>query len=94
MAVEILGPIAPLRAEARVSRAGRSVELMDWDGYLFINTDLTVMLHREPIGNWVCLDAATYPERSGLGLAESRLYDEKGPVGRGTETLFIAPRKR
>ncbi len=65
---------------------------MDWDRYLFINTDLTVTLHREPAGEWVCLDAVTYPERSGIGMAESRLYDEKGPVGRSTQTLLIGPR--
>ncbi len=67
--------------------------VLDWETYLFINTDLTVTLHREPVGEWICLDAATYPERNGIGLAESRLFDEKGPVGRGTQTLFIGRRK-
>nr|WP_307188390.1 acyl-CoA thioesterase domain-containing protein [Nocardia acidivorans] len=66
--------------------------VLDWDRYLFINTDLTVTLHREPVGEWVCPDAITYPERTGVGLAESRMFDEKGPIGRGTRTLFLGPR--
>ncbi|MFJ1460184.1 thioesterase family protein [Nocardia sp. N2S4-5] len=86
---------SPLERTLAAADSGNGISaVLDWDSYLFINTDLTVTLHREPLGDWVCLDAVTYPERSGLGLAESRLYDEKGPVGRGTQTLFIGPRKR
>ncbi|GAB2702114.1 thioesterase family protein [Nocardia thraciensis] len=65
---------------------------LDWDRYLFINTDLTVTLHREPVGEWICLDAITYPDRGGIGLAESRIYDEKGAVGRSVQTLLLADR--
>ncbi|WP_405162683.1 thioesterase family protein [Nocardia sp. NBC_01499] len=66
--------------------------VLPWGRYFFINTDLTVTLHREPVGDWVCLDAVTYPERSGVGLAESRLFDEQGPIGRGTQTLLLGTR--
>ncbi|MBF6172400.1 thioesterase family protein [Nocardia blacklockiae] len=85
---------SPLERTLAAADSGNGISaVLDWDRYLFINTDLTVTLHREPVGDWVCLDAVTYPERSGLGLAESRLFDEKGPVGRGTQTLFLGPRK-
>ncbi|WP_227983637.1 thioesterase family protein [Nocardia spumae] len=84
---------SPLERTLAAADSGNGVSaVLDWDRYLFINTDLTVTLHREPVGEWVCLDAATYPERSGIGMAESRLYDEKGPVGRSTQTLLIGPR--
>ncbi|MEV6137272.1 thioesterase family protein [Nocardia sp. NPDC051990] len=66
--------------------------VLPWDRYFFINTDLTVTLHRHPAGEWVCLDAVTYPERGGIGLAESRLLDEKGPIGRSTQTLLLGTR--
>lgn len=65
---------------------------LDWSRYLFINTDLTVTLHRQPVGEWVCLDAVTHPQPQGIGLAESALYDEKGPLGRSTQTLYLATR--
>ncbi|QIS16270.1 thioesterase family protein [Nocardia arthritidis] len=66
--------------------------IFDWDRYLFINTDLTVTLHRMPVGEWVCLDAVTYPQPYGIALAESALFDEKGPIGRSTQTLHLAER--
>lgn len=62
------------------------------DQYLFINTDLTVSLHRLPAGEWVCLDAATVIEPHGIGMAESRIFDEQGPIGRGVQNLFVARR--
>ena len=46
---------------------------------IFINTDLTVHLLREPVGEWVCLDAVTHVD--GLGMADSALYDERGRIG-------------
>ncbi len=66
--------------------------VLPWDQYLFINTDLTVTLHREPVGEWVCLDAVTYPDRSGIGMAESRLFDQQGPIGRSSQTLLLDKR--
>jgi hypothetical protein len=62
------------------------------DGWAFINPDLTVYLHRLPAGEWVCLDAVTYVEPHGIGLAESRLFDERGPVGRAAQSLLLERR--
>lgn len=59
------------------------------DGFSFINPDLTVYLHRYPAGEWVCLDAVTYVEPHGVGLAESLLLDEQGPIGRAAQALLI-----
>ena len=61
---------------------------LDWSRYLFINVDLTVHLHRPLAGEWVCLDAITIPEPSGIGIADTALYDERGPIGRAVQTLL------
>jgi hypothetical protein len=66
---------------------------LDWSRFLFINVDLTVHLHRPPVGEWVCLDAITIPERSGIGIADTALYDERGPIGRAVQTLLIDARR-
>jgi hypothetical protein len=50
---------------------------------------LTIYLHRYPEGEWVCLDAATYVGPQGTGLAESRLFDARGPIGRSVQSLLI-----
>ena len=60
--------------------------------WLFINPDLTVALHREPVGEWVCLDAATTIDESGIGIAASDLSDDDGWIGRGLQTLLVARR--
>ncbi|MGH2986081.1 MAG: thioesterase family protein [Solirubrobacterales bacterium] len=65
---------------------------LDWSRYLFINVDLSVHLHRLPAGEWVCLDAITIPEPTGLGLADTALYDERGPLGRALQTLLVRER--
>jgi hypothetical protein len=60
--------------------------------WLFINPDLTVHLSRYPAGEWMCIDAATTVDPSGFGVAVSTLYDAKGPVGHGAQSLFVEPR--
>lgn len=65
---------------------------LDYRRYIFINTDLTVNLRRLPEGEWVCLDAVTYPEPSGIGLSDSALHDERGMIGRATQALLVAER--
>ncbi|WP_249644058.1 thioesterase family protein [Nocardia sputi] len=84
---------SPLERTLAAADSGNGVSaILDWSKYLFINTDLTVTLHRQPAGEWVCLDAVTYPQPHGMGMAESALYDEKGPLGRSTQTLFLGTR--
>jgi hypothetical protein len=65
---------------------------LDWDRYVFINPDLTLYVDREPVGEWICLDARTIIAPGGVGTAESVLYDERGRVGRATQALLVAPR--
>jgi hypothetical protein len=65
---------------------------LDFSSWLYVNPDLTVYLHRDLEGEWVCLDAATTPEPSGVGLTTATIYDRRGPIGRSGQSLFIAPR--
>lgn len=58
----------------------------------FVNGDLTIALHRAPVGEWMCLDAAATGEPHGVGLARARLWDTAGLVGRSLQTLLLEPR--
>lgn len=60
--------------------------------WLFINTDLTLHLHRRPVGDWFALDAETVIGPTGLGTAASVLHDEKGPIGRAAQNLLVRER--
>ncbi len=56
---------------------------------LFINPDLTVSVHRPPVGEWVCLDARTRFGTPGIGFAESELWDGNGRIGRAVQSLLV-----
>lgn len=66
--------------------------VLDFDRYLYVNTDLSVHVHREPAGEWVLVDARTAADPGGAGLALSRLYDEHGALGLSAQTLFVDTR--
>ena len=65
---------------------------LDYHRWVFINADLNVALRRLPQGEWVCLDATTWAEPDGVGLTDTALYDERGLVGRATQSLLLAQR--
>ena len=58
----------------------------------FINPDLTVTIHRLPVGPWVAIDAVTRVDGDGTGTAEADLYDEVGRIGRAVQTLLFEHR--
>jgi hypothetical protein len=84
---------SPLQRVLIAADSGNGVSaVLDWRRWLFVNTDLTVHLHRQPVGEWVCLQARTTVDPAGIGLAESVIHDRDGPVARGLQSLFVAKR--
>ena len=59
--------------------------------WLFINSELTVHVYREPVGEWIALDATTAIGPDGIGAAVTVLHDVEGAVGRGAQALLIRP---
>jgi len=88
IAGEATSPLSRVAAAADFGN-GVSWVLNRTDGYSFINPDLTVYVYRLPVSEWVCLDAATCVGPHGVGLAESQLFDEQGPIGRSVQSLLI-----
>jgi hypothetical protein len=86
---------APLPAQrvAVAADSGNGISaILDFRKYVFVNTDLTINLLRPPRGEWVCLEAQTLFGPDSSGLAESRLYDEAGLIGRATQSLVVRAR--
>ncbi len=67
---------------------------LDVKRFTFVNPDLTVLLDREPQGEWLCLDALSTASPLGVGLAQAAVHDRHGPVGRSAQTLVVEERKR
>ncbi len=62
------------------------------DEHLFINPDLTIHLHRLPVGEWVLLSARSHVRRSGYGTAAGVLWDRDGQIGTAVQSLLVARR--
>ncbi|MFD0168352.1 thioesterase family protein [Streptomyces decoyicus] len=59
---------------------------------LVINTDITLALHREPVGERFCIRSSTASSPAGSGLALGQLDDTTGDCGRILQTLLVAGR--
>ncbi|WP_246213320.1 thioesterase family protein [Kitasatospora viridis] len=59
---------------------------------LVINTDVTLALHRDPVGEWLSLTSATAASPAGSAIASGRLDDRSGDCGRVLQTLLVAER--
>jgi hypothetical protein len=84
---------SPLQRVLAVADSGNGISgELDLTNWHFINPELTVHLHREAVGQWICLDAQTAISPGGAGLATSVLSDLDGPIGVGAQSLLIAQR--
>jgi hypothetical protein len=82
--------LTPLQRAVAVADFNNGISsVLEFGRWMFINPDLTVTLHRMPQGEWVLLDAISRIEPEGVGLAESLLWDERGPIGRSVQTLLV-----
>ena len=92
----------PLVEDAQVSQAMRAVvaadfcngtsAALDFRQWTFINADLTVSFARQPLGEWILLDAESWIGPDGAGLAMARLADQRGYFGRAVQSLVIERR--
>jgi Thioesterase-like superfamily len=65
---------------------------LDFREWTFINADLSVSFARQPVGEWILLDAESSIGPDGAGLAAARLADEHGYFGRAIQSLVIEKR--
>lgn len=87
----------PLRPEERVllvadSGSGISAVASPRD-LLFVNTDLTVHLHRAPVGERVWLRSQTVLDPAGVGVTATTLGDEHGSIGQCAQSLYVSARE-
>src|SRR5829696_2680104 len=78
-------PLVPGESPSPLCRVLIALDSQTWR---FINPDLTVYLLRHPAGEWVALEAST-TAADGIGLADTTLHDEQGPIGRSAQALFV-----
>lgn len=97
-----LRPLVPLLADESISARARMLGALDFangiairvspDELLYPNVDLTASVIREPQGEWIGLDTSVSFGPDGIGLTESVLSDEVGPLGTSSQTLTLRRR--
>ena len=53
-------------------------------GLGYINSDVTIYLHRLPVTQWIGFEVVNHHATSGVAIGECWLYDEQGPIGTST----------
>lgn len=61
-------------------------------GLGYINTDLTLYLHRLPVTEWIGFDVVNHHATDGIAIGECYLYDEQGSIGTAS-VAALAQRK-
>jgi hypothetical protein len=85
-------PSALQRLAAVADSANGVAARLDVRKWLFLNTDLTIHLHREPVGEWIGLRANTAIGPRGVGTVSGALFDELGHAGRCAQALTVRER--
>lgn len=84
---------SPVQRAAASADFGNGVSaVLPFDRWRFVNPDLTVVLERPPVGEWIALHATTDLGAAGIAVARSVLWDADGPCGTATQTLLVEPR--
>ena len=84
---------SPLQRVLAAADCGNGVSAaVDFHTHVYINPDLTVALHRDPVDEWIALDAATSLSNDGIGLASTAIADREGVIGRGLQSLLVDKR--
>ena len=58
------------------------------EGLRYINTDVTVYLHRAPATEWIGYEVLDHNATDGIAIAECRIHDEQGPIGTSSVTAL------
>ncbi|MEE9414936.1 MAG: thioesterase family protein [Acidimicrobiales bacterium] len=82
--------ISPTVRVVAVSDFGNGVSApLPFDSWLFINPDLSIHLHRMPVGEWIGLEAHCHVEANGIGQSNAELHDQQGHLGHANQSLLL-----
>ena len=84
---------SPLQRVMAQADMGNGVSaIVGFETHLFINPELSVHLWRQPAGEWMAMRSHTVLGSSGIGLAQSALFDAKGHIGHAEQSLLVEER--
>jgi hypothetical protein len=86
-------PITPLEHLFVMADGASGISAaLDWQRWLFINIDISVVLERPPETEWLSMDATTRFADQGAAACLATYSDQIGRLGTSSQALLVAPR--
>jgi hypothetical protein len=82
-------PTPFVRVATLADMSNGNSQALDARRWIYVNPDITLYLHRLPDGEWVGMRSAAHQHHTGIGLADTRIFDEKGPLGRVNQAQLL-----
>ena len=83
---------SPIQSICPLADCGNGISWNAVPGVMgFMNTDLTLQIHREPVSDWMASTSVSHWQGNGVGMSQSVLFDTEGPVGVALQTLVLHP---
>ncbi len=88
-------PTSPFVRTATLADLGNgnstAVDPKEW---LYVNPDVDLSLHRSLDGEWLGMRSFAHQHNTGIGLAQSTIFDANGPIGTVTQSQLIEQHRR
>lgn len=78
-----------IRLATTADMSNGNSQALDPREWLYVNPDITLYAHRMPVGDWIGMKSAAHQHSSGIGLADTRVFDEAGPLGRINQAQLL-----
>lgn len=64
-------------------------QALDPRRWIYVNPDITLYAHRLPVDEWIGMRSAAFQHHTGIGLADTRVFDRQGPLGRINQAQLL-----
>lgn len=97
-----LREVRPLVEGEELTPFVRAASMADWtnpqsnwgtNGLEFINADITLYLHRYPVGEWLGFEVSSHHSADGVAVGQCTMYDQQGAIGLSTVCALAQRRK-
>ncbi len=78
-----------LRLATLADMSNGNSQALDPRRFLYVNPDITLYVHRLPVGEWLGMRSAAHQHPTGIGLADTRVFDRDGPLGRINQAQLL-----
>jgi hypothetical protein len=87
-------PLSPFARVALAADIASPMANSGEDGLAYVNADITLYLHRLPVGEWLGFDVTHHHAAEGVAVGGCAIHDETGPIGTSNVSAVVNARRR